>query len=490
VTARSLILAPSGAFKRPETERKLVIRQTDADGILHLRRYAFRDGKAVLLNEGDADALVGATVRETLSMPDGRTALVLTGRDGTLGVWTWAGERLWDLPLAGGKRPTLSAADLDGDGRAELLTTTTADRLHVLSFDEHGQSERLFDHEFRGQSTFNRQSPLLYDLEGDGRLCLVTPVHTDDGRLAVRTLRADGSTLWETNLATSTSDGGRVVAWDAGECLPGPKPAIVVSVEKAGYTGEGSYCLDGVSGAIVWHKSLYGTGVSARPYRPRGIPTAFDVDGDGLEEIGFDMYSYMAWLRGRDGSFARIEHTRNLGAEDALYVGHLHHSFVPVFRHAADTKPHWFVPVGGYGPIGLMKPDPREGIWREETGADYPPKVGMIDVDGDGMMEVGYAVRGSTTFVCRDLWTGRVEWKLELPIALGDPVMTADVDGDGRGEFLAGRYCIGVNPAGEGTIRWTAPVSLDWAIIADFDGDGQGEIACPASGVVRILRAR
>jgi hypothetical protein len=86
------------------------------------------------------------------------------------------------------------------------------------------------------------------------------------------------------------------------------------------------------------------------------------------------------------------------------------------------------------------------------------------------------------------VWTGRVKWELKLPSPVYGPVITADVDGDGKGEFLGGNYCIGTNAQGQGELRWTSPVPLQWPIIADFDGDGKGEIACPGSGKITILK--
>jgi hypothetical protein len=118
-----------------------------------------------------------------------------------------------------------------------------------------------------------------------------------------------------------------------------------------------------------------------------------------------------------------------------------------------------------------------------------PLNVALVDVDGDGSLEAGYVAKNSTTYVCRDVWSGEVEWELELPDAPNSPTITADVDGDSKGEYLCGKYCIGTNDEGQGEIRWRAPVPLGWPIIADFDGDGQGEIAAAVSGKVVILKA-
>ena len=134
-----------------------------------------------------------------------------------------------------------------------------------------------------------------------------------------------------------------------------------------------------------------------------------------------------------------------------------------------------------------MNPDVVSGVWRVDLDYDVPPAIGMVDVDGDGEMEVGYAALNSDEFVCRDLWTGQVEWEVTLPYAANAPCLSADVDGDNKGEFLIGSFCIGTDDRGAGELRWQAPVHLGWAVIADFDGDGRGEIASARRGKVVIL---
>ena len=93
-------------------------------------------------------------------------------------------------------------------------------------------------------------------------------------------------------------------------------------------------------------------------------------------------------------------------------------------------------------------------------------------------------------FTCRDLETGDIEWQLSLPEAPESPVISADFDGDGRGEFLIGRYCLGVDAKGRGEIRWTSPEKIFYPVIADFDGDGLGEIAGFGKNGIYILKGR
>jgi hypothetical protein len=294
--------------------------------------------------------------------------------------------------------------------------------------------------------------------------------------------------LWRRTL-DPFADEVEMCVLNPGQFLGRGHSAVAVSIQDQRLVREGTYLLDGDSGEVQWFKGRYRDGATIMPYRPRGVPTAVDFDGDGTEEIGMDLLSYMTFLRGADGGFAYVCPTRNLRTDGATYAGHLYNTFCPLFRPVDAARPHWLV-SGGFGPFGLMLPDPTQGIWRVDLGYDVPPKIGLVDVDGDGSMEVGYSALYDPTFVCRDAWTGDVEWELELPSAANGPTYSADVDGDGKGEFLTSAFCIGTNHSGAGELRWQAPAAMGWGAIADFDGDGLGEIACPGPGGVVILRKR
>jgi len=302
----------------------------------------------------------------------------------------------------------------------------------------------------------------------------------------VRAWQPNGTLLWESSLKVS-AEGVSGCVITAGRFLASDHAGVAVSIADSRRIHEGTYMLDGHNGKILWHKTLHRDGAVTMPYIPRGITTSYDFDRDGAEELGMDLLSYMAYLKGTTGEFTYLRHTRNLRIEDAVYAGHLYNTFCPLFRRKTDVQPYWF-PTVGFGPFGLIKPDPRKGVWKVDLGYDVPPNVALVDVDGDGSLEVGYVARHDTTFYCRDVWTGNIEWKLELPTAPNSPTITADVDGDGKGEFLCGWYCIGTNAMGQGEIRWQSPVHLGWPIIADFDGDGQGEIAAALPGKVVILQ--
>jgi hypothetical protein len=356
--------------------------------------------------------------------------------------------------------------------------------LQVYSFGNDGQATLRADYPYTAR--WFDQGPVAYDLLGDGQQEILRISAAPDGHFVVSAERLGGEPLWQTKLDIFAAevDGCTI---NPGQFLAADHAAVAVSVSDARRVREGTYLLDGQSGKLRWFKSRYRDGATIMPYQSRGVPTAIDFDGDGTEEIGMDLLSYMAFLRGNDGSFAFILPTHNIRAENAVYGGHLYNTYCPIFADPQARKPHWFV-IGGFGPFGLMKPEPTEGIWRVDLGYDVPPKIGLVDVDGDGRMEVGYAAYYDTKFVCRDLWTGEVKWELPLPSPPNSPTYSADVDGDGKGEFLTAGFCIGTDEHGKGELRWQAPVAMGWGAIADFDGDGQGEIACQAPGRAVILR--
>jgi len=480
---------PWGATTIPgKAGSDLLVRVIDADGAALLRL----DGDTMAVVERLDHGPLLASPIGAHAHPEGALH-VATGT----GICRWPSGDVIAFDLAGGAAPTLSAAargagDHTDPGRAELVAHIPTGRVRswqLADTQPQQMPQQILDEPFLGSTA--RHSPMLYDLDGDGQLELVIPGASEQGELTVRALRADGSDLWHVVLPKGrTDDGGKAVAWNAGQFLQsegGARAAVAVSVYSVRRTMEGTFLLDGASGQVQWFRDHYHDGDVIRGYVPVGLPGAFDWDDDGAEEIAWDMYSYMAFVRG-DGEFAAIFGGPNVRPEaKAVPAISLYNGFSPIYRHDTDERPHWLV-HHGHGRFGFVGPDPRQGIWHEEAGYDTPDRIGFIDVDGDGVLEVGYALRNSTSFRCRDLWTGDTRWTLELPAPPVGPVITADVDGDGKGEFLVDRWCIGTDASGAGVIRWTSPVPLGWAIIADFDGDGLGEIACTQQGRITLLK--
>jgi|GEM_PF-969025 len=460
---------------------ELLLRQTDAYNNSTLVCYDIRNDRLQETRRTAAEGLLQSRVRAELPDANGDSILLNTNHDGQLQALNWLGDLVWALPLAGRYTPSISAADWDGDGKAELFVAYPNDVLNVYSVGANGEGVKEYSGKYLSTASWN--PTVLRDKEGRRRL--VSPAAGSTGNLEIRLTGCDGFVAgMELPIPASVPN---AIVINVGDFLPGGRQAIAVSVSDAASAQQGVYLLDVGTGKLLWHRDRYKDGLVAMPYTMRGVPAAYDFDGDGAEEVVMDLLSYMAFVRGNDGSFAYILPSSNIRTTDSMYAGKLYNSFSPVFKSTTDKKAHWLV-TSGIGSVGLMKPDPSEGIWKHELVYDMPRRMGMIDVDNDGVLEVGYAAANHDRFLCRDLWTGEIEWEVTLPHPIHSPVITADVDGDGKGEFLADRFCIGSNEQGQGEIRFELPQPLGYGLVADFDGDGIGEIVCSHPGGVTILK--
>ena len=137
----------------------------------------------------------------------------------------------------------------------------------------------------------------------------------------------------------------------------------------------------------------------------------------------------------------------------------------------------------------------RNLIWTFDPGRDGHSRrhPGIGDVDGDGGLELGILFDGGR-FGCYEASTGAPKWELSGLVSSTD-VVTADVDGDGMLEFLAGGKALtAIKATGEdcGEVLWEYPVAGGCLTptIGDVDGDGVCEIVLSCGdGKVRVLKA-
>jgi hypothetical protein len=235
---------------------------------------------------------------------------------GVVRAYTGAGAPRWvasDPSLRTHGRVGIAAADLDGDGRAEIVAVSqlVSTRVRLFALDDDGSLMwRATDamglpHEINP----NNGAPTIADLDADGspEILFGAVVYDATGRLrwtrdaaaregtndtywggiaAVadldgdtvpevitgrRAYRNDGSPFW----AASTPDGYPAVAQMDDDVQP---EVVLVATGNV-------YLLDGLTGAVQWgpHALPNATG---QPRGRGGPPTVADFDGDGLPEIG------------------------------------------------------------------------------------------------------------------------------------------------------------------------------------------------------------
>ena len=118
---------------------------------------------------------------------------------------------------------------------------------------------------------------------------------------------------------------------------------------------------------------------------------------------------------------------------------------------------------------------------------------GLGDVDGDGKLELGMPHRGG--FRCHDAADGRLRW--ELPDVKGSTdVITADIDGDGKDEFIfgSGNSLVALKAeADTGSMLWSLDLETQVGapVAADVNGDGFAEILVgTADGVLNVISGK
>jgi len=113
---------------------------------------------------------------------------------------------------------------------------------------------------------------------------------------------------------------------------------------------------------------------------------------------------------------------------------------------------------------------------------------GIGDVDGDGKLELG-VIHDGGFFRCYDAATGTLKWELSGIKQITD-VVTADIDGDGRPEFVSGLAVFKPLDQTSGQVLWEVDVPAAYApLIADVDGDGLCEIVVGCmDGAIRVYK--
>lgn len=382
--------------------------------------------------------------------------------------------------LAGASAPVLLAADLDGSGRNELLLYRNEEAV-VLSWDGKGLSEA-------GRYA-SSGLPAIADVDGDGRLEIVTGTVASQQPPRVEAWRPGPvpQRIWSTQFPAIDGAAlpyGHRLYLQAGRFTGREAQDLYV---WAGVPRVRSAVLDGASGQIVWERGLIAE--IERYWGPSvNLAAAWDVDGDGADDLVFTNPDYYCVLAGPDG---RTLHGPHFPPRIFDQPSQGLYSFPAVLEGDGDgtvvalAGAHYFV-----GVMSLAA----EGRWHRlpPAGQNRAGDEGFLRAEnGDWLMGFG---RQNGDFACVEVDGGRVRWELPVAATASD-VIAVDVDGDGQLEFVFGTSHGDLWAVGDGGDRprvvWRAelPAGIGAPIAADLDGDGASElIVATADGYVAILR--
>lgn len=252
--------------------------------------------------------------------------------------------------------------------------------------------------------------------------------------------------------------------WTSGDFDGDGRPDLLVTYPRGAILDVMTVALSGRTGKVLWEAHC-GNGPSA----------ICDFDGDGRDDVVMrDLYERRV-LSGRTG--------RDL-LPITLQQGY--HTPVILRRERPETL-YWV--GGGWATLS----EARDGAvrwlhWLAPTGTQA-----VADVDGDGRAEMGGMTAGKIyhlpdlkpkegpdrEFLCFDAATGQTKWTRKLDTT-SPGVVTADVDGDGKPEFLLGTADgrLMALRGGSGETLWEVrlPAALGVPVVCDVDGDGQMDL--------------
>jgi hypothetical protein len=373
----------------------------------------------------------------------------------------------------------VAVADLDGDGRNELVIGMADGR--VAAWRVPRRRGAALQHLWSASGTGFAQGypvtfpvPLIADMYGDGRRQILV-----GGAPGGRLLDGQGRTLWQTELPLTRA----VFADFNGDGVLDIYAAALVAPAKNDPAGARlhSYALDGRNGSILWHNDGSAPTIWHHQLGPTptwAMPTVCDLNGDGIDDVLFVALDLLIDLNGKNGTFLHEPVIANRiwaqqKGQDTQWTAY--GTQVPADLNG-DGKLAILL-TSSWGQWGAWTLD-RRLLWTfDPTPARLARRhPGVADVDGDGRLEFG-VIHDDGAFRCYDATTGNLKW--ELPnVRQASDVVTADVDGDGRPEFVASLAAYKALDTGQGILLWEldAPVSQCPPVVADVDGDGRSEI--------------
>jgi hypothetical protein len=377
--------------------------------------------------------------------------------------------------------PIAMVADLDGDGKNEVIVQDTRWSTRVLRFGPHSTRPqtlltipggglwlgRTWDH-----WPYSKFPIYTADLAGDGKRDLLLTDVGSEVEATVTCVDASGRQKWRRPLPHTP---GRGIVWMAAGHFRNHRTRDLLVVAQRTHC-EG-FCLDGLTGKIIWRVA----GLRLKDGTPFGFgptPGVADVDGDGLDDVIGESWQYVFAVRGKDGK--PLATPRNM-------IGDLFPHFVTYgvgvlgdYDGSGRVSLFTNTTVNGFGLLsaGLKRKwfADRSGQPSTRHGA-----VGQVEKDGSWV----FGTFAGRTFLTYDMKTGKRLVSEEIHDLPPDPtpeVYSADIDGDGRDEFLtvAGDrlICVRGDRARGPRLKWSVklPTVASNLTIADADNDGRLDI--------------
>ncbi|HEV8058485.1 MAG TPA: FG-GAP-like repeat-containing protein, partial [Gemmataceae bacterium] len=455
---------------------------------------------------------------------DGKLDLVTANLgDNTAGVLLGAGDGTFSSGSQAAPAPDLrpfqvAVADLNGDGRPDIVTANRSDNsVSVLLSNPDGS--------FQTKETFATDtqpfSVAVGDVNGDGIPDIVTANYAGssvsvllgngDGTFREHVDYPAGSAAYDAVLADVNHDGkldiivankndntvgvllgngnGTFRAMKSYPVASGPFEVVVADVNG-----------DGIPDIVVSHFSatvvdvLLGKGdgtfepalefpVGSRPY---GLAVA-DVNGDGKPDI------ITANYRSADVSVLLGNGNGTFGPPQLIPVG-LAPNEVKVADLNGDGIPDIVTANYGGNSVSVLLGNGNGSFQPQQTfsAGSGPASVAIADINGDGKLDLVVGNRNESTINVL-LGNGNGTFEAPIPFGVGKnkySVAVADVNGDGNADILTTSVRLDTVTVqlgdGDGTFEPGQTVAVGLAptsvVVADLNGDGRPDLVTANSG--------
>jgi outer membrane protein assembly factor BamB len=408
----------------------------------------------------DGKRLHVAAYSDAKELRDG-TAVTFTIEKGAADVPSLDGpKRLWQLDTKSPSYGSGAVADVNGDGKLEIVFGTYYNDEHLYCVSA-ADGSVLWKHK-SDRGPFDA-SVAIADLDKDGKPEILA-ADSSSGRLVC--LDGAGREKWAIQLPNSTDSPPAVADLDG----DGTIEIVVGSMWRKGGAGDVTV-YSAATQKAVWTRSVKGCVQSE--------PCLVDLDGDKVLDVIVTSWrgdNAVHAFSGKDGqdlwTFATMGDEDDAKEHMGMYHGV---SAAPLtkggplriaFATCSSKRGTLFV-VDAKGAL----------VWKKMLGEYLFAPTTIADLDGDGESEI-VAVGQRTHVFSPD---GKLKWKADLGSTRGPAI--ADVDGDGDRDLVLGargRKAVALDGS-TGRTLWSVDATavehrfeeLDSApLIADFDGDG------------------
>ncbi len=433
---------------------------------------------------------------------DGRSDLVYTGKRNRLAVRLQTGDGVfddewsYDRDVPSANVGSLAVADVDRDGRDDLVVLTTTS---ILVFHLDGELEAFPGPDKYRVSEENPQRLGVRDINGDGRPDLAYMAESSDRALRVRYQDVHGG--FGPELGVPVPVGAE--AWDV---LPvSDERAELVTIKRT--RAELQFTpLSGEPGGRAHRTSL---AIRNYPVPKSGVDPALyavaDFDGDERVDVAVADTNGAAihvYLQDDSGEFRRPTEFPSLQGISSISVLHF----------ADEERAALLVCSEKEGMVGISRVNAGGRLgFPVNIAMTGEPLVGVgADLDGDGTSEVIVAAKDGRRFNLEVLRLTDGAWAGAAPVKLGaikrspTHLHATDLDGDGGTDLVmfipreATRMFVKQDGdafeeiAEEDSVRTSQfeGVMPDRFSTGDFTGDGQAEMLVAGKGFVRAYRVQ